>query len=240
MPDCKGDHQGEDGAEGTSLEEIFGKKRRTEEEPEEPTVRISLVAMNSLVSTLQSLKGQMARNEKSSEKVEKGLSDIAVELSKVRDALYWWKDVAEGLAIEEKRREERRIEADRRREEDDRREREAERRRADRRREEERKDRQDLRQLLVELREERDKQKQRNEGRNDDKDGSMNEGRKEYRDISGSRTRREDKEDRRDKPRKDKKDEDRKEDKENSRVMRSALSRQYTENKVEDLTNKIL
>ena len=103
MPDCKGDHQGEDSAEGTSVEEIFGKKRRTEEEPEEPTVRISLVAMNSLVSTLQSLKGQMARNEKASEKVEKGLTDIAVELSKVRDALYRWKDVAEGLANEIKK-----------------------------------------------------------------------------------------------------------------------------------------
>ena len=44
----------------------------------------------------------------------------------------------------------------------------------------------------------------------------------------------------RDKPRKDKKDEDRKKDKENTRVMRSTLSRQYTENKVEDLTNTIL
>ena len=58
--------------------------------------------------------------------------------------------------------------------------------------------------------------------------------------MSGSRARREDKEDRRDKSRKDRKDEDCKEDKENTRVMRSALSRQYTENKVEDLTNKIL
>ena len=240
MPDCKGDHQREDSAELVSVEEMLGKRRRTEEEPEEPTVRISLVAMNSLVSTLQSLKGQMARNEKASEKVEKGLTDIAVELSKVRDALYRWKDVAEGLANEEKRREERRIEADRRKEEDDRREREAERRRADRRREEERKDRQDLRQLLVELREERDKEKKRNEVRKDDKDGSRNEGRKEDRDMSGSRTWREDKEDRRDKSRKDRKDEDCKEDKENTRVMRSALSRQYTENKVEDLTNKIL
>ena len=239
MPDCKGDHQGENSEELVSVEEMLGKRRRTEEEPEEPTVRISLVAMNSLVSTLQSLKGQMARNEKASEKVEKGLTDIAVELSKVRDALYRWKDVAEGLANEEKRREERRIEADRRKEEDDRREREAERRRADRRREEERKDRQDLRQLLVELREERDKEKKRNEVRKDDKDGSRNEGRKEDRDMSGSRTRREDKEDRRDKSRKDRKDEDC-EDKENTRVMRSALSRQYTENKVEDLTNKIL
>ena len=231
---------------------MLGRKRRTEEGPEEPTVRISLVAMNSLVSTLQSLKGQMARIEKAREKVEKGLTDIAVELSKARDAFYRWKDVAEGLENEEKRREERRIKEDRRREEDDRREREAERRRSDRRREEKMKVRQDLRQLLVELREERDKEKQRNEVRKDDKDGSRNEGRKEDRDmsrnegrkedrgISGSRTRRDDKEDRRDKPRKDKKDEDRKEDKENSRVMRSALSRHYTENKVEDLTNKLL
>ena len=51
----------------------------------------------------------MARSEKASEKVEKGLTDIAVELSKVRDALYRWKYVAEGLANEETRREERRI-----------------------------------------------------------------------------------------------------------------------------------
>ena len=29
MPNWKGDHQGEDSAVGTSVEEIFGKKRRT-------------------------------------------------------------------------------------------------------------------------------------------------------------------------------------------------------------------
>ena len=46
----------------------------------------------------------MARNEKASEKVEKGLTNIPVELSKVRDALYRWKDVAEGLANEEKKK----------------------------------------------------------------------------------------------------------------------------------------
>ena len=55
-------------------------------------------------------------------KVEKGLAEVAVELSKVRDALYRWKDVADDIVNEEKRKGERRIEADRRREKDHRRE----------------------------------------------------------------------------------------------------------------------
>ena len=50
-------------------------------------VNISLVAMNSLVTTLQSLKGQMARNEKAGDKVERALTDMAAQMSQVRDAL---------------------------------------------------------------------------------------------------------------------------------------------------------
>ena len=54
------------------IAETAGMRRKVDESTEE--VSISLVAMNGLVATLQSLKGQMARNEKGSQKVERALT----------------------------------------------------------------------------------------------------------------------------------------------------------------------
>ena len=142
---------------GSSIEEeatgteAVSKRRKVEEGTEE--VNVSLVAINSLVAKLQSLKGQMTRNEKGSDKVERALTDMAAQMSQVTDALHRWKEVVNDCAREETFREERRVEADRRREESRRKEQEAEAKRADKRREEDRKDRQEMRQLLSELRE---------------------------------------------------------------------------------------
>ena len=134
-----------------TTEETVSKRRKVEEGTEE--VNISLVAMNSLVTTLQSLKGQMGRNEKASDKVDRALTDMAAQMSQVTDALHRWKEVINDSVREEKVREERRIEADRRREEAKRKEQEAEVKRADKRREDDRKDRQEMRALMTELRE---------------------------------------------------------------------------------------
>ena len=66
--------------------ETVNKKRKLEEGTEE--VNVSLVAINSLVATLQSLKGQMTRNEKGSDKVERALTDMMAQISQVTDALH--------------------------------------------------------------------------------------------------------------------------------------------------------
>ena len=118
-------------------EEVTGtatvnKRRKLEEGTEE--VNVSLVAINSLVATLQSLKGHMTRNEKGSDMVERALTDMAAQMSQVTDALHRWKKVVNDCAREEKFREERRIEADKRREEAKRKEQEAEVKKADKRR----------------------------------------------------------------------------------------------------------
>ena len=131
--------------------EVVNKRRKVEEGTEE--INVSLVAINSLVTTLQSLKGQMARNEKASDKVDRALTDMAAQMSQVTDALHRWKELINDSVREEKVREERSIEADKRREEAKRKEQEAEVKRADKRREDDRKDRQEMRALMTELRE---------------------------------------------------------------------------------------
>ena len=73
----------------------------------EPTVEISLVAMNRLVAALQSGSNQLARNEKSGERTEKALTEIAGILGKVADSLNRLKNAVEENTKEQRRREER-------------------------------------------------------------------------------------------------------------------------------------
>ena len=58
---------------------------RTVQDKGEPTVEVSLIAMNGLVAALQSGSNQLARNEKSGERTEKALTEIAGILGKVAD-----------------------------------------------------------------------------------------------------------------------------------------------------------
>ena len=80
--------------------ETVNKRRKLEEGTEEDNV--SLAAINSLSATLQSLKGQMTRNEKGSDKVEMTLTDMAAQMSQVTDALHRWKEVVNDCGREEK------------------------------------------------------------------------------------------------------------------------------------------
>ena len=117
----------------------------------EPTVEVSLVAMNGLVAALQSGSNQLARNEKSGERTEKALTEIAGILGKVADSLNRLKNAVEENTKEQRRREERYTEIERKREEEHIKDREAERRREDRRRNAEKREREEIKRLLIEL-----------------------------------------------------------------------------------------
>ena len=117
----------------------------------EPTVEVSLVAMNGLVAALQSGSNQLARNEKSGERTEKALTEIAGLLGKVADSLNRLKNAVEENTKEQRRREERYTEIERKREEEHIKDREAERRREDRRRDAEKREREEIKRLLIEL-----------------------------------------------------------------------------------------
>ena len=117
----------------------------------EPTVEVSLVAMNGLVAALQSGSNQLARNEKSGERTEKALTEIAGILGKVADSLNRLKTAVEENTKEQRRREERYTEIERKREEEHIKDREAERRREDRRRDAEKREREEIKRLLIEL-----------------------------------------------------------------------------------------
>ena len=117
----------------------------------EPTVEVSLVAMNGLVAALQSGSNQLARNEKSGERTEKALTEIAGILGKVADSLNRLKNAVEENTKEQRRREERYTEIERKREEEHIKDREAERRREDRRRDAEKREREEIKRLLIEL-----------------------------------------------------------------------------------------
>ena len=117
----------------------------------EPTVEVSLVAMNGLVAALQSGSNQLARNEKSGERTEKALTEIAGILGKVVDSLNRLKNAVEENTKEQRRREERYTEIERKREEEHIKDREAERRREDRRRDAEKREREEIKRLLIEL-----------------------------------------------------------------------------------------
>ena len=124
---------------------------RTVQNKGEPTVEISLVAMNGLVAAVQSGSNQLARNEKSGERTEKALTEIAGILGKVADSLNRLKNAVEENTKEQRRREERYTEIERKREEEHIKDREAERRREDRRRDAEKREREEIKRLLIEL-----------------------------------------------------------------------------------------
>ena len=107
--------------------------------------------MNGLVAALQSGSNQLARNEKSGERTEKALTEIAGILGKVADSLNRLKNAVEENTKEQTRREERYTEIERKREEEHIKDREAERRREDRRRDAEKREREEIKRLLIEL-----------------------------------------------------------------------------------------
>ena len=63
------------------------KRRRLEDRGDDGTIRVSLVAINGLVAAVQGLTGQMKRNKKNEEKIEKTLTDTTCALAKVADTL---------------------------------------------------------------------------------------------------------------------------------------------------------
>ena len=91
-----------------------------------PTLEISLVAMNGLVSAIQSGNRQGARTEKASDRMEKALTEATCMLGKVMAALNGLKKAVEENMREDRRREERWFDMERKREEEREREREAE------------------------------------------------------------------------------------------------------------------
>ena len=113
-----------------------------------PTLEISLVAMNGLVSAIQSGNRQIVRTEKASDRMEKALTEATCMLGKVVAALNGLKKAVEENTREDRRREDRWFDMERKREEEREREREAERRREDRRRDAEKKERAEIRKLI--------------------------------------------------------------------------------------------
>lgn len=110
---------------------------------EVPSFNINQVALNSLVEAIQGLREEVARSVKTSERVEKALTENITIMSKVADVMMSLKNAVESSDKEERKRENRRLEANRRREEERRREREEDRKREDRRRELERKEKEE-------------------------------------------------------------------------------------------------
>ena len=146
------------------------KRRRLEtiEEDSNDMVRVSLVAVNGLVSAVQGLTGQMARNERNEETIDKALAETNCSLGKVVAAVHSLKNAVEESAKEERRREERWLERERKREEEVRKNREAEQRRETRRREAEKKEREEIKSLLKKA------LVQKEESKGDKKEGKEN------------------------------------------------------------------
>ena len=136
----------------------------------ELTVEVSLVAMNRLVAALQSGSNQLARNEKSGERTEKALTEIAGILGKVADSLNRLKNAVEENTKEQRRREERYTEIERKREEEHIKDREAERRREDRRRDAEKRECEEIKRLLIELKS--DEKEKRNKIEKEEKENN--------------------------------------------------------------------
>ena len=78
-----------------------------------PTLEVSLVAMNGLVTALQSGNRQTARNEKAADWTENALTEVTCMLGKVVDALNRLKNAVEENTKEDRRREERWFEIER-------------------------------------------------------------------------------------------------------------------------------
>ena len=130
-------------------EDQEAKRRRLEDREDGESIRVSLVAINGLVTAVQGLTEQMKRREKKEEQLEKALIDTTCALSGVADSLSRLKNKMEENAKEERKREERWLERERQREEERRKDREAEQRRENRRREAEKKEREEIRRLLT-------------------------------------------------------------------------------------------
>ena len=142
---------------------------RTVQDKGEPTVEVSLVAMNGLVAALQSGSNQLARNEKTGERTEKALSEIAGILGKVADSLNRLKNAVEENTKEQRRREERYTEIEKKREEEHIKDPEAEPRREDRRRDAEKREREEIKRLLIELKSDEKRSKDEKEEKENNK-----------------------------------------------------------------------
>ena len=143
---------GENGTDNTdNTDEPARKRQRTGvEKDDEPVFNLNMVALNGLTESLQKVKNQMGLREKASERTGKSLVEAICEMGKVVGALNSLGRAVEDSARDAKRREERRVEADRRRDEEQMRWRVEDQRREDRRWEQEKFERQELRRLLME------------------------------------------------------------------------------------------
>lgn len=92
-------------------EELLPKRKRSSEEP---TFDISLVAVNGLVAELQGLREDVTKSTRKMVRVDTARIETDVFLSKTMDSM----TRLNGNEKEEKRKEERRLEADRRKEEE--------------------------------------------------------------------------------------------------------------------------
>ena len=137
------------------------KRRRLDaiEEDSNDKVRVSLGAINGLVSVVRGLMGQMARNERNKENIDKALTETNCSLGKMVAALHSLKNAVEESAKEERRREERWLERERKREKELRKDQEAEQRRETRRREAEKKERGEIKSLLKKALEQKEESK---------------------------------------------------------------------------------
>ena len=185
-----------------------------------PTLEISLVAMNGLVSAIQSGNRQIVRTEKASDRMEKALTETSCMLGKVVAALNGLKKAVEENTREDRRREDRWFDMQRKREEEREREREAERRREDRRRDAEKKERAEIRKLISSIGEKKDsarREEKKNSGKGEKAVGKEKNFGKE-----------------------DKKGLEEEDGKENQKKeVRSVLGKAYTENTMRDLSQRI-
>ena len=185
-----------------------------------PTLEISLVAMNGLVSAIQSGNRQIVRTEKASDRMEKALTETSCMLGKVVAALNGLKKAVEENTREDRRREDRWFDMQRKREEEREREREAERRREDRRRDAEKKERAEIRKLISSIGEKKDsarREEKKNSGKGEKAVGKeKNSGKEEKKGLE---------------------EEDGKENQ--KKEVRSVLGKAYTENTMRDLSQRI-
>ena len=104
-------------------EEPRPKRQRLESNrgAEPPVFNISMLAVNGLTETLQKVNSRMAIREKTSGRTEKALTEAISEMGKIASALNSLRKAVEESARDAKRREERRVEAERLRDEEQRR-----------------------------------------------------------------------------------------------------------------------
>ena len=185
-----------------------------------PTLEISLVAMNGLVSAIQSGNRQIVRTEKASDRMEKALTETSCMLGKVVAALNGLKKAVEENTREDRRRKDRWFDMQRKREEEREREREAERRREDRRRDAEKKERAEISKLISSIGEKKDsarREEEKNSGKGEKAVGKENNSGKEEK--------------------KGLEEEDGKENQ--TKEVKSVLGKAYTENTMRDLSQRI-